>query len=49
LRDLKRPIGVSTYQLTKKLPKELQNCLPTIEQLEMELNTVSLSRDDKEM
>jgi len=49
LRDLKRPIGVSTYQLTKKLPEELQNCLPTIEQLEMELNTVSLSINDKGM
>ena len=38
LRDLNKPMGVSTYQLTKALPESLQNRLPTIEQLETELN-----------
>jgi predicted nuclease of restriction endonuclease-like (RecB) superfamily len=38
LRDLKKPMGISTYQLTKALPESLQNRLPTIEQLEAELN-----------
>nr|WP_199306918.1 PDDEXK nuclease domain-containing protein [Pseudanabaena sp. FACHB-2040] len=33
LRDLKKPIGVSTHQL----PKRLQDKLPTVEQLEVEL------------
>jgi len=31
------PIGVSTYQLRDDLPSTLQDCLPTVEQLEMEM------------
>jgi len=31
-------MGISTYQLTKALPESLQSRLPTIEQLEAELN-----------
>ena len=42
LRDVNKPIGVSTHQLTGGLPKPLETSLPTIEQLEMELNTVLL-------
>jgi len=38
LRDLKKPIGVSEYQLTEKIPKELKTALPTIEEIEEELN-----------
>jgi len=38
LRDINKPMGISTYQLTKALPESLQNRLPTIEQLEAELN-----------
>lgn len=37
LRDTGKPIGVSKYQITKALPKELKSSLPTIEQLEKEL------------
>ena len=37
LRDVNKPIGVSTYQLRDALPDQLQGSLPTIEQLEMEL------------
>jgi len=40
LRDLNKPIGVSTYQLTQALPEHLQGNLPTIEQLEAELNAI---------
>jgi predicted nuclease of restriction endonuclease-like (RecB) superfamily len=40
LRDVNRPIGVSTYQLKDSLPKSLEENLPTVEQLAMELNTV---------
>ena len=37
LRDLKKPIGVSEYQITENLPEELRSSLPTIEQIEAEL------------
>ena len=36
LDAVQSPIGVSTYKLPDDLPRELQDCLPTIEQLEME-------------
>lgn len=38
LRNVKAPIGVSEYTLSKVIPKELKTALPTIEQIEMELN-----------
>ena len=41
LRDVNRPIGVSTYQLRDSLPSGLEENLPTVEQLEMELNTIA--------
>ena len=31
LKDINKPIGVSEYKLTKELPKELRNSLPTLE------------------
>lgn len=37
LRDMDNPIGVSSYELTRALPKELQTSLPSIEQIEHEL------------
>lgn len=37
LRELTRPVGVATYRLTKALPQDLKNDLPTPEQLEEEL------------
>ena len=39
LRDLKRPIGVARWgtHLTKSLPAELKETLPTIKELETEL------------
>jgi predicted nuclease of restriction endonuclease-like (RecB) superfamily len=40
LRDVNKPIGVSTHYLGMVLPESLQGNLPTIEQLEIELNTV---------
>ncbi|MHC5773302.1 PDDEXK nuclease domain-containing protein [Nostoc sp.] len=42
LRDMHKPIGVSVYQLKDTLPEPLQGNLPTIEQLEAELETVSI-------
>ncbi len=43
LRDARKPIGVSKYRLTAALPRELKSCFPTVEQLEKELKSVSLT------
>ncbi|MBD1996222.1 DUF1016 domain-containing protein [Leptolyngbya sp. FACHB-541] len=40
LRDVNRPIGVSTYQLKDSLPEPLKESLPSVEQLEMEIDTI---------
>lgn len=36
LRGIEKPIGVSSYELTRALPKDLQSSLPSIEQIESE-------------
>ncbi len=41
LRDIQKPIGISEYLLTQALPKELESELPTVEQLENQLNRLS--------
>ncbi len=38
LRSMKAPIGISEYMLSKALPKELKSKLPSIKQIEAELN-----------
>jgi predicted nuclease of restriction endonuclease-like (RecB) superfamily len=38
LKDIEKPIGISEYTLMRKLPKKLQTYLPTIEEIETELN-----------
>ncbi len=38
LRDIQKPIGISEYILTQALPKELATELPTVAQLENQLN-----------
>lgn len=40
LRDTHKPIGVAAYRLTASLPEPLKGSLPTIEQLEAELDKV---------
>lgn len=47
LRDTSKPMGVSTYQLTESLPKQLKGSLPTAEELEAELGEVDLSGTTK--
>lgn len=37
LKDTKKPIGVSSYKLTKQLPKNLKSSLPTIKEIEKEV------------
>ncbi|NJL38482.1 MAG: DUF1016 domain-containing protein [Leptolyngbyaceae cyanobacterium SM1_4_3] len=49
LQGSQQPIGVSTYQLQAQLPPNIQENLPTVEQLEMELsNAVKEVEDDTE-
>ncbi|MDL2227277.1 PDDEXK nuclease domain-containing protein [Bacteroidales bacterium OttesenSCG-928-K03] len=36
LRDINKPMGVSEFQITEHLPKELKDSLPTIEEIENE-------------
>lgn len=43
---LDKPIGISEYELTKALPEELQSALPTIEEIEAELEE-SLKDEDR--
>lgn len=38
LRNIKAPIGVSEYILSKTLPKELKADFPSVEEIEAELN-----------
>lgn len=39
LKDVRKPIGVSEYIITKHLPDEFESSLPSIEEIEAELNT----------
>jgi predicted nuclease of restriction endonuclease-like (RecB) superfamily len=39
LRDIHKPIGVSEYELTRALPENLKSVLPTIEEIEAELQS----------
>jgi predicted nuclease of restriction endonuclease-like (RecB) superfamily len=38
LRNVSSPIGISEYQLTRMMPKDLKTSLPTIEEIEQELS-----------
>jgi len=48
LRDIKKPIGVAEWQaqITKSLPEQLQTDLPTIEELEAELEAFSVEEGE---
>ena len=37
LRDINKPIGISEYQITKNIPAELKSKLPTIKEIEEQL------------
>lgn len=47
LRDLTKPIGVSAYQLQNALPEQMKGSLPTIEELEAELDAVSVETESE--
>lgn len=38
LKDMSKPVGVSEYRLLESVPKDLRGSLPSIEQIEAELN-----------
>ncbi len=38
LAGIDKPIGVSSYELTRALPTDLQSALPTVEEIEAELS-----------
>jgi hypothetical protein len=40
LRDVLKPMGAATYHLAQTLPEELQESLPTVEELEARLAEV---------
>lgn len=44
LQNINAPIGVSEYTLSKALPKDLKTSLPTIEEIEAELNEMINSK-----
>jgi len=39
LKDISKPIGISEYQITESIPENLKGNLPTIEQIERELQS----------
>lgn len=47
LQNMNKPIGVSTYQLREALPEQLQGSLPTIEQLQAELEAVEVAIEEE--
>ncbi|NEQ55139.1 MAG: DUF1016 domain-containing protein [Leptolyngbya sp. SIO3F4] len=42
LRDVNKPIGVATHQLGRELPADFQGTLPTVEELEQQLESAQL-------
>lgn len=48
LKSMKAPIGISEYTLSKALPKELKTSLPTVAEIEAELNEVVPNKGKQE-
>jgi hypothetical protein len=48
LQDIHKPIGVATYQLKENLPEPLKDSLPSIEQLEMELQIAAAEIEEQD-
>ena len=42
-----KPIGISTYEMTRALPPDLQSALPTVEQIETEFSAMAAPRPPK--
>lgn len=37
LKDINKPIGISEYELIKAIPEDLKSKLPTVEEIESEM------------
>ncbi len=48
LRDIRKPVGLASYQLTKSLPETLKDQLPDITELEAQLAEVKEENQEKE-
>lgn len=46
LKGIQKPIGISEYQLTRAIPGNLKTILPTVEEIEAELNEVENNNPD---
>lgn len=46
LRDMDKPLGVSTYQLSESLPIELKSQLPSIQELERKMESLRDGKND---
>jgi hypothetical protein len=44
LRDINKPMGVSEFTLTEILPERLKGSLPTIEEIESDLNEMEINK-----
>jgi predicted nuclease of restriction endonuclease-like (RecB) superfamily len=45
LQGMTQPIGVSTHRIGSDVPEQLKSLIPTVEQLEMELQTIEVESD----
>jgi hypothetical protein len=45
LRDIAKPIGVSTYRVTRELPEPVRDELPSVEDLEEVVNKLRAEMD----
>ncbi len=43
LRDMQKPMGVSEYQITAALPEQLRDNLPSIEEIEAQLQDIRVT------
>ena len=48
LRDVAKPIGVSTYRVTRRLPKSLRDQIPSIEDLQSVIGKLRTELQDYE-
>lgn len=48
LRGIEKPIGVSEYQLTRAIPADFKTTLPTVEEIEAELNEFEMKYSEKQ-
>lgn len=47
LKDINKPIGISEYRLSTLLPKKLKSSLPSIEEIEAELESIKIEDENK--